>query len=168
MDSLLYWLFQGKQHLPMKFIFQKPVFNVTFDGINFQDKFAEWKESSSKLDRKHKDSLIPLEYRINELPATGFYYQVNGYYVDPKQYADCACQAITLLSRWYIERHVSIEDRSDMLNDLSHIVDTAFAKNLLSGIYHPFEIFMQEFPMGSVNDMPDYRIQSPFTFKNSE
>jgi hypothetical protein len=162
MDSLLYWLFQGKQHLPMKFIFQKPVFNVTFDGINFQDKFAEWKENRSFYGRKSRDLLIPLNYVVREEPATGFYYLLNGYYVDPKQYADCACQAVTLLASWYVERHVSIEDRSDMLADLPHIVDADFAESLLAGTYHPFEIFMKKFPSGSIHDMPLYRINHPF------
>jgi hypothetical protein len=157
MDSLLYWLFQGKEHLPMKFIFQKPVFNVTLDGHNFEHKFAQWKDIAHWKNRKLKDALIPLEYRVNELPATGFYYLINDRYVDPKQYADCACQAITLLSKWYIERHISIEDRSDMLNDLPHIVDAAFAENLLLGTYHPFEIFMKKFPLGTVDDMPSHR-----------
>lgn len=137
MDSLLYWLFFNNKKLKMRFVFNTLVHRASYIKSDLVNALNNYMSIDSHLDAVDK---LPISFFATEY-STGFYYDLDGILICPRELSDVCIEAMQDLFAWHINRFVSIEDRADMLNDVPHLCESVFAHRLIQGNYNPFELY---------------------------
>lgn len=146
MDSLIYKLFYNSG-LKMVWVWREPVYLIEVDEAAIWPNYMDWYERKER-GIYDQSQLIPLKYTLDLDRKIGFYFELNGRYICPKEYANCITAILSQLFIVAINKTFCVEDIREAVSDLSDMVDNSYATNLLAGNYNPFNILHSQFVIG--------------------
>lgn len=120
------------------------MYHASVDKFAIAPNYIEWFERREN-GIEDQSMLIPLKYILNLDRGTGFYFELNGRYICPKEYANCITSILYDLFLIAISKTFLPEDIREAEGDLSNMTDSCYATNLLEGIYNPFNMLHRQF-----------------------